>query len=72
MVRKFLKFIWVLQIKEVKGKHKVISKKSRLNPFNPLTYVTMAVIVVVAIIFFGIVGAWSQIDLKKPFTWRKS
>lgn len=72
MVRKFLKFIWVLQIKEVKGKHKVISKKSRLNPFNPLTYVTMAVIVVVAIIFFGIVGAWAQLDLKEPFTWRKS
>jgi hypothetical protein len=72
MLRKFLKVIWVLQVRDVKGKHKAISEKRRLNPYNPLTYIFMIVIVIIAIVLYGIVGAWAQLDLEKPFTWRKS
>lgn len=72
-MRKLLKWLWVLQ--EVSNKNrkptlgKGYSKAHRLNPFNPLTYFVLVIILVVGIILFGVVGFWREVDLQNPFKW---
>jgi hypothetical protein len=41
----------------------------RLNPFNPLSYITVVVAIIVGIVMFGFVGVWKEMDLKNPFKW---
>ncbi len=45
-------------------------KKRRLNPFNPLSYVTVVITLIVGILMFGFVGVWKETELKNPFKWQ--
>ncbi len=53
---------------------KVISvrndKRKRLNPYNPLTYVTIICILIVSLLMFGFIGMWREIDYKNSFKWQ--
>lgn len=73
MVRKILKFLYVLQEKSNKDRipklGKGYSKAIRLNPYNPLSYVALVIILAVGIIMFGVVGFWKEIDATNPFKW---
>lgn len=72
-MRKFLKSIYVLQ--EVSNKNRSpklgrgFSHAYRLNPVNPLSYITVIIILIVGIVMFGIVGFWKESDVKNPFKW---
>ena len=41
----------------------------RLNPWHPLSYVTIVLVLIVGIIMFGIVGFWKEVELRNPFKW---
>ena len=42
----------------------------RMNPYNPLTYLYLAFGVVIAIVCYGILGAWDAVFGKRnPFKW---
>jgi hypothetical protein len=41
----------------------------RLNPFNPLSYIALIIIFIVALLMFGFVGMWEEMDLRNPFKW---
>lgn len=46
-------------------------KKYKLNPFNPLTYITILIAFLIGIVCFGVIGIWSEIDLtKNPFKYQ--
>lgn len=45
-------------------------KKRRLNPFNPLSYLTIIITLIVGILMFGFVGVWEETELKNPFKWQ--
>jgi hypothetical protein len=72
--------IHVIQIKEVKItlksklglQHYTIAKRKwrRINPYNPLSYLTIASVIIVSFLFFGFVGMWKQLDLRNPFKWQ--
>ncbi len=64
-MRKILKALYILQGRTDKNRF----TKYRLNPFNPLSYVTIILTVTVAILLFGFIGAWKEIDLQNPFKW---
>lgn len=72
-MRKLLKLIWVIQERE---NHKVYSNlncryiEKRMNPFNPLTYISILIIFLVGLLMFGVIGFWSEVDLRNPFRWR--
>jgi hypothetical protein len=70
-MRKFLKYIYVLQ--EVPNKNKKLGKgystAIRINPYNPLSYVTVIIAVIIGILLFGFVGFWKEVDLTNPFKW---
>lgn len=60
-MRKLLKNLLVVQ--------EVPNKGRRLNPYNPLSYLTVLLTFVVGVIMFGVVGFWKEVDLKNPFKW---
>ena len=41
----------------------------RLNPYNPLSYITVVVSVIAGILMFGFVGITRELDLRNPFKW---
>lgn len=77
MIRKFLKTIYVLQEvsneeREKRGLKKLgrgYFKAYRLNPYNPLSYISFIIIFIAGILMFGFIGIWKEIDNKNPFKW---
>ena len=73
-MRRFLKALLILQ--EVSNKDKDVKLGKgfrtvcRLNPFNPLSYVTIIITIIVGLIMFGFVGIWKEMDFKNPFKWQ--
>jgi thiosulfate reductase cytochrome b subunit len=63
MIRDILKFLAVIQ---QRGE----PKKRRINPYNPLSYITIVIVFISGLIMFGAVGIWKEIDLSNPFKWR--
>ncbi len=72
-MRKILKFLWILQ--EVSNNNRNpklgrgFSTAHRFNPYNPLSYLALILIVVVGILMFGFIGFWKETDTKNPFKW---
>jgi hypothetical protein len=51
--------------------HKMyMTEERRLNPFNPLSYLTLTIAFFVGIILFGVIGFWNEVDLNNPFKWK--
>lgn len=77
MIRKVLKFLHIIQSVSNEQRTKLGLKKlgrgffeaHRINPFNPLSYLFILLCIPIAIIMFGLVGIWEQIDKKNPFKW---
>mgnify|MGYP007132431636 CR=1 FL=1 len=73
MFRKILKSLWILQeVDQENKKNKLergLSTARRINPYNPLSYAALLIILIVALLMFWFVGMWEEIDLKNPFKW---
>ena len=68
---KILIFLKVIQLRKITPKHKMyMFEERRLNPYNPLTYITLTIAFFVGIILFGVSGFWNEVDLNNPFKWR--
>lgn len=72
-MRKILKSLLIIQEVSNKNRNPKLGRgffeARRLNPFNPLSYVTVVVAIIVGIVMFGFVGVWKEMDLKNPFKW---
>jgi hypothetical protein len=69
MLRILLKYFLVLQESEHLDSFKRSYKKERLNPYNPLSYIIILVLIIVGIFMYGFVGAWKELRLKDYFQW---
>jgi hypothetical protein len=70
-IRKILMFLNVIQFTKELPSHKMyMVEKRRLNPFNPLSYLTLIIAFFVGIILFGVIGFWNEVDLNNPFKWK--
>ena len=72
-MKKFLKAIRVIQEVSNKGREPKLgrgySTARRLNPYNPLSYLTIVIIFIVGVIAYGVVGFWEEVDGSNPFKW---
>lgn len=70
---KLLKYLGILQeVDQENRKEKLgrgFSTARRFNPFNPLSYVALIIILLIALLMFGFVGMWKEMDLRNPFKW---
>lgn len=73
MLRKTLKYLFILQEVSNKNRRPKLGRgllmARRINPWNPLSYIALLLIVVVGILMFGAAGFWKEIDEKNPFKW---
>lgn len=69
MIRKILKFLLIIQEQKHKDPFNRGYVKRRMNPFNPLTYISILAIIVVGFLMFGFIGFWKEVDLRDPFRW---
>ena len=44
-------------------------KAYRFNPYNPLSYVALIIILIVGILMFGVYGFWKETTTINPFRW---
>jgi len=72
-MRKLLKWLLVIQEVSNKGREPKLGRgffeARRLNPYNPLSYVVVVITFVAALVCFGVVGMWKEVDTKNPFKW---
>ncbi len=72
-MRKLLKQLYIVQ--EVSNKNKTpklgrgFSTAYRMNPYNPLSYITIILTLIIGILAFGFVGVCKEVDLENPFKW---
>jgi hypothetical protein len=64
------KKLWIIQEKEFKNPLNNVYRKHRLNPYNPMSYITILIVLLVGIFMFGFVGFWNETDKVNPFKWR--
>lgn len=69
-MHKFLTNICVITERNRLDASGQIASTYRLNPYNPLSYITISITAVVGAIMFGLVGLWRELPRKNPFTWQ--
>lgn len=73
MIRILLKRLFIIQ--EISNKNRNpklgrgFSTAMRLNPYNPLSYLTIPIVIIVGVVMFGVFGFLNEIDNKNPFKW---
>lgn len=76
-MRKILKYLHVTQTVSNEARTKQGLPKlgrgffdtHRLNPYNPLSYITVIIVIVIGILMFGFVGIFKEIPISNPFKW---
>ena len=72
-MKKILKFLLIIQTVDNRNRNPKLGRgflqAYRFNPFNPLSYAALIIILIVGILMFGFVGLWKEIDLQNPFKW---
>ena len=72
-MERFFKAIGVMQEVSNKGRETKLGRgyftAKRLNPYNPLSYLTVVILFIVGIIAYGVVGFWKDVDRRNPFKW---
>lgn len=77
MIRKLLKRLLVIQVVNNQERSRIGLKKLgkgythayRLNPYNPLSHLTVVLALLIGILLFGFLGFWKEVDLRNPFEW---
>lgn len=70
-MRKFLKYVGIINTKEIKDSFNHNRTLKRLNPYNPLTYIFILISLIIGLIMFGLVGIKDEINLDDlKFKWK--
>lgn len=73
MFKKILKFLLILQEVSNSNRNPKLGRgfltAYRFNPYNPLSYIALVIILVAGILMFGFVGIWKEVKLSNPFKW---
>jgi hypothetical protein len=62
------KFFGIIQEKQFKDDEGYLYKKRRVNPFNPLSYIFIIILIVISVFLFGIVKLIEENE--NPFLWQ--
>ena len=73
ILKTLLKTLFIYQEKEFLTPSNRIKKKHtkiRLNPYNPLTYLFIAIMFFIGLLKFGLVGIWKELYTRNPFKYQ--
>ena len=70
-MRKILKYLSIFQEVSNKNRNPKLGrgflKAVRLNPYNPLSYLTVFIVLLGGLFLYGVLGFWKEVDMKNPF-----
>ncbi len=74
---KILKYLRIVQTVSNEERHKQRLKllgrgyfnAHRFNPYNPLSYIALIIIIIAGILMFGFYGFWKEVPTINPFRW---
>ncbi len=69
MVGKVLKFLYIVQERELRNGRRFPVKQRRLNPYNPLTYVFVIIIHFIGFFWVGLRVLIYENNTLKEFKW---
>lgn len=80
-IREFLLAIYVIQVKKREVtltskdglERKVVGFRNwrRVNPYNPISYIVVSIMLIIGFLLFGGIGMWKEVDwLRNPFKWQ--
>ena len=69
-MKKILKTLFIYEGKELLTPFERKYTKMRLNPYNQLTYLFIAIIFIIGILKFGFVGIWKELDTRNPIKYQ--
>jgi hypothetical protein len=71
-MKRLLIALKIIQEKKIKDPFGFTYKQSRLNPYNPLTYVVIICSLIIGLLMFGFVGFWNEVNWSEllKFKWR--
>jgi hypothetical protein len=68
-MKSLLKFLGIIQYKRV-VQPLGFTTLYRLNPWNPLTYLALAIALIIGLFMYGFVGLWSEVNTNElKFKW---
>lgn len=67
-MEELLLMLRIKQEKNTNNSYGYYTVKSRLNPYNPLSYLAFTIDAVVGTLFYGVVGYWK--NYRNPFKYR--
>lgn len=71
-MKKLSTLLGITQVKKEKTEFGPEVTVKRFNPYNPLSYIVIVLLVLVGIVFYGPIGFWEAVDLKVlSFHWKK-
>jgi predicted PurR-regulated permease PerM len=69
-MRKILKMLWIIQEKKIINPFNEVSTLKRLNPYNPLSYLTILLCLIIGVFMFGFVGVFNEFNMDElKFKW---
>jgi predicted PurR-regulated permease PerM len=74
VIIKLMTALFIIQERRVKRGNKRIryyENQHKLNPYNPLSYLTILIVVLFGFIMFGVVGFKKGVDCRNPFIWKQ-
>ena len=77
MIKKILKTLLIVQEVSNEERHKKGLKRLgkgcfkayRFNPYNPLSYISLVIIVIAGVLMFGFYGITKEMEMANPFKW---
>lgn len=74
-MKKILKSLFIIQ--EISNSRKAdeyklgrgFARAYRFNPYNPLSYIALLIILITGVIMFGFCGIRKEMDFSNPFKW---
>jgi hypothetical protein len=77
IIRKILKFLRVTQTisneeRQKNGLEKLgrgYFEANRLNPYNPLSYILIIIVIIIGMLMYGFVGFFEETKNYNPFKW---
>lgn len=73
MIKKILRGLFIVQERSNIGRNPKLGKgystAYRFNPYNPLSYITVVIALIIGITLYGILGFWKEMDKQNPFKW---
>jgi len=68
-MNKILRKLGIIQERKTIDFYRKTIIEQRFNPYNPLTYIFIPIVIIIAILLYGVIEVFQGERVTKPFKW---